>query len=373
MSRCARLLAAVLGVFILLLLTVGIPAPARAGSDTITPLSTAIRAAHFAEPLTRTAPTGIAEDQALLLALADYNKRAAPDDVGALTGFLKDYPHSGWAPALQTNLGITYLHYGYFSRALDAWEQAWQEGRNATEPSAKALVDGAIGRLAELDTDLGHTKRLAALLQEIAHRPVAGSATEAVQTAAETLPLVGNKDYHLFNCGPEALRALLLSLGAKAKELDFLGFYHAGEDGTSLAEVAHLADKAKLQYRLTFRTPGQPVPMPAVVHWKVGHFGAIVAMAHGLYHVKDSALPGGELWITPAALDAEASGYFLVPAQVPAAAGWRAVTDSEAEGVGGRAGPTRRSQDRSGWTRRRTALLPGRACAATTSANRPSA
>lgn len=34
--------------------------------------------------------------------------------------------------ALLTDLGLAYYHYGYFSRAIDAWEQAW--GRAVQSP-----------------------------------------------------------------------------------------------------------------------------------------------------------------------------------------------------------------------------------------------
>ena len=69
--------------------------------------------------------------------------------------------------------------------------------------------------------------------------------------------------------------------------LDFLQWYRAGPDGTSLAEVGQLAEKAKISHRLVFRKPGQAVPVPAVVHWKIGHFAAIIGEANGRFHVVD--------------------------------------------------------------------------------------
>ncbi len=79
-----------------------------------------IHAAHFAEPLVATAPTDGQEDLALAQAVASYEGRSDPDDFGSLLAFLAKYPHSGWNSALLTNLGLAYLHSGYFSRALDA-------------------------------------------------------------------------------------------------------------------------------------------------------------------------------------------------------------------------------------------------------------
>src|SRR5438309_11563458 len=60
----------------------------------------AMRAAHFAEPLVATRPTTPVEDQALAAALADYNRRTAPEDLSSLATYVAVYPHSGWVAAL---------------------------------------------------------------------------------------------------------------------------------------------------------------------------------------------------------------------------------------------------------------------------------
>ncbi len=63
------------------------PARAAIGSAVAAPVSDAIRAAHFAEPLVATAPTPAIEDLALVRALVSYERRAKPDDVSSLTVF----------------------------------------------------------------------------------------------------------------------------------------------------------------------------------------------------------------------------------------------------------------------------------------------
>ncbi|KAA3445852.1 peptidase C39 [Mesorhizobium sp. SARCC-RB16n] len=299
-------------------------------------IASAIRAGHFAEPLIPTAATSAEEDQALLDALAIYNQRPIPGDVTSLTKFLEEYPHSGWAPALNTNLGLSYLHDGYFSRAIDVWQKAWVDGKDATAPQARALVDRAVGELAQLDANLGRTEQLTALLKDIGKRPITGSVTEAIQTASEQIAPAKLATRHLFICGPLALKQLMLARNASFEKVDFLQWYKAGDKGTSLAEVGQLAEKAGLSYRLVMRQPGQPVPMPSVVHWKVGHFAAIVGEANGRFHIKDTVFPTPDLWVTEAALDAEASGYFLVPSDVPLDQRWRAVEMAEAATVWGK-------------------------------------
>jgi RHS repeat-associated protein len=296
-------------------------------------------AAHFAEPLIAAGPTTPAEDQELLQAIAAYERRLASDDFTSLTGFLAAHPQSAWRVALLTNLGLSYLHYGYFSRALDAWEAAWRDGKDLTERKPRALVDRAVGELVRLHAELGHVERLAALLDEIGDRPVSGPATEAVQIARETLWVMRTDPKHLFLCGPIALKNLMLEHHASLDQVRFLDKYRAGPKGVSLAEVARLADEAKLPYRLVFREPGQKVPVPSIVHWKVGHFSAIVGEANGRFQVKDPVYGHQDMWVTAAALDAEGSGYFLALADESPVTEWRTASAEEAGEVWGM-GPT---------------------------------
>jgi YD repeat-containing protein len=305
----------------------------------VAPSAARFQAAHFAEPLVPIGPTSASEDNALADAVAAYERRVRADDVSSLIAFLVAHPKSGWVSALQTNIGLSYLHYGYFSRAIEAWRAAWIAGKNATDPNARALVDRAVGELTRLYASLGHTEQLSTLFDEIGDRAVTGSATEAIQVAREQLALVEKDPRHLFICGPVALRALMLAKGAAAEQVDFLQWYRAGRDGTNLAEVARLADKTKLDYRLIYRAPGQHVPVPSIVHWKVGHFAAVVGENNGFLRIEDPVFFGHPHWIAPEALDAEASGYFLAPAGAGEDESWRAVSDPEASTVWGK-GPT---------------------------------
>jgi len=341
-SRAKRLLlAVVIGLLSVTLprdVALAAPAAATPTVGAADSLEAAIRGAHFAEPLIVTRPTAPEEDQALEQALAAYGTRTAPDDMAALTAFLARYPRSGWAPALLTNLGISYLHYGYFSRAIDAWRAAWREGKDASEPHAKTLVDRAVGELVRLYASLGQFDRVKDLFDEIGGRPITGSATEAVQVAREQLTLSKTDPRHLYNCGPLALVSLMRARGLRNEAVQSLPWYRAGPNGTSLAELAHLAEEAKFAARLVFRKPGEPVPLPAVVHWKVGHFSAILGQANGRYRVEDTLAAGQTIWVTQRALDEEASGYFLAPAGMAEGAGWRTVGRAEAGGVWGKGG-----------------------------------
>jgi YD repeat-containing protein len=82
------------------------------------------------------------------------------------------------------------------------------------------------------------------------------------------------------------------------------------------------------------RTPGAAVLVPALVHWKAGHFAALTKESAGRLLIQDPTF-GDDLWISRAALDSEASGYFLVPAgELPQ--GWQGAARAEAGGVWGK-------------------------------------
>ena len=106
------------------------------------------------------------------------------------------------------------------------------------------------------------------------------------------------------------------------------------QKGCSLPQVAELSGKVGLNYQMAFRNPGAGFLVPSVVHWKVGHYAALVRKAGDLYELQDPTF-GNKTWATKEALEAETSGYFLVAAgALPA--GWRAVDEKEGATVWGK-------------------------------------
>jgi YD repeat-containing protein len=98
--------------------------------------------------------------------------------------------------------------------------------------------------------------------------------------------------------------------------------------------VQEIAARAGMNYQTAYRTSGAAVIVPAVAHWKVGHYAAIVDRGNGRYIVQDTTF-GEDIRVSPTTLDEEASGYFLVPAG-PLPAGWRRVSAAEGDQVWGR-------------------------------------
>jgi YD repeat-containing protein len=72
------------------------------------------------------------------------------------------------------------------------------------------------------------------------------------------------------------------------------------------------------------------------MHWKVGHFAAVVGESEGLYEIEDPTF-GENIRVSRRTLDEEGSGYFVVPAG-PLPKGWRVVSAAEGERIWGRGG-----------------------------------
>jgi hypothetical protein len=148
-----------------------------------------------------------------------------------------------------------------------------------------------------------------------------------------------------FKCGPGALsRILRLQPTADpARSLKVLQEVQSTLDGLSLSAVEAISKRAGMGYQMAFRSQGAPLLMPAVVHWKLGHFAALLGRnASGRLLVGDPTF-GEDIIMSASALDEEASGYFLVAAgQLPA--GWRHVSPTEGGRIWGR-GDTGNSHD----------------------------
>jgi hypothetical protein len=353
----ARLLCLVAAIFTL---CAGAPGWATTPVSDATNPEAIFFALGFEEPLVSTAPTSSEEDEDLSRALKSYQEAAGDDPLGPLEEFLVDHPQSGWRVALLTNLGLSYYHRGFFSKTIEVLEKAWMEGQAATDPRAKALVDRAVGELLWMHARLGHSERLAALLEDIGDRPLTGPATELLTGAKEGLSTMWNEPGVAYLCGPMALRNLLLAQGTPPDKFDFLDLYRSGPQGVTLAQLGNLADRAELSYRLVHRKPTEPVPVPAIVHWKVNHFAAIVDEREGQFQIEDPTFGEG-LSISRAAIDAEASGYFLVLGANAALVGGTLAQMRQAKSEGWASRPQTSQMQRRLLTISRSNVVPGAA------------
>ncbi|HEY2106109.1 MAG TPA: RHS repeat-associated core domain-containing protein [Candidatus Binataceae bacterium] len=282
-------------------------------------------------------PVEATENRALAQALIQYQgalrRDASRDAVAPLTDFLRAYPTSRWRAALDLNLGIIFRQTGHMSRALAAWQRAWDLSRHATEPNARALADYSVGQLAEFEAYLGRIENLAPLLAEVKGRPMHGSGAANISAASQGLAEMRTRPQDAFRCGPMALHRICL-LQHRTDGVLKLEQSRSTTRGTSLVQVAELAHQVGLNYQMAYRTAGAPVIVPAVMHWKVGHFAAIIKRSGGRYQLEDPTF-GENILVSKATLDDEQSGYFLVPVG-PLPKGWRPVAQIEGARIWGR-------------------------------------
>ena len=292
------------------------------------------RAHIFQEPLVPVGgePTA-AENTDLAAALMGYARRNGPDDFTSLTSFLDRHPGSPWTAALLTDLGLEYYNTAHYSLAIDAWSNAWSQATNVRDAKGVALVQRAFGELLRMDSRLGRMDELERLLNSIGTQPPAGRADQRVVDAQEALWSMKNRPQLAFRCGPLALRSIRIAQGLPGSSDAEIFKSASTQRGFSLPQVAELSRKIGLNYQMAFRNSGDFV-VPSVVHWKVGHYAALVRKAGGLYELDDPTF-GNKTWATRQALEAETSGYFLVAAgALPA--GWRAVNEAEGATVWGK-------------------------------------
>jgi RHS repeat-associated protein len=303
-----------------------------------------IRVRVFEEPLVPVGAEPSAEENAALAAaLLGYAKRNGPDDFASLTGYLAQYPQSPWRTALLTDLGLEYYNTAHYSLALDAWREAWLAGKDATDAQGKAIADRAVGELSFMYARLGRMGELEALLQSIESRSLTGPGAQKIVGAREGLWFMKNRPDLAFRCGPLALKSIELALDAQSP-LDLEIFNSAStQQGFSLSQVAELSRKTGLNYQMAFRERGGAIVFPSVVHWKVGHYAALVRKEGDLYLLQDPTF-GNNTWATKEALEAEASGFFLIPPGL-LPQGWRSVDEKEGGAVWGK-GQTFGNDDR---------------------------
>jgi hypothetical protein len=148
-----------------------------------------------------------------------------------------------------------------------------------------------------------------------------------------------------FKCGPSALARILAIKPSpdSADGLQVLSRARSTPDGLSLSAVQAISVQAGMKYQMAYRSPGTPMTVPAVVHWKVDHFAAVLSKDRsGRFLVADPTF-GEDIVVSASTLDEEASGYYLVPPG-PLPTGWRTVDASEGDRVWGR-GDTGKNHD----------------------------
>src|SRR6266487_4424969 len=286
-------------------------------------------------------------------AVIAFRDRPSKDDMSGLRTFINTRLWSAWTPSLLHQLGVAYLENGYFSLALDAWEQAWKylnKGTFAQGSLEQSLADEVFSRLITANLRLGQKQRVRELVEaEAGDSKLGGPATQALNKAMELLHYFDTKAEENASCGLRALNANGRHQAAGYKELvpdvddpQQIADYIA--NGISLPDLAERAPEGGINYQMAFRSGDAAIPTPAVIHWKFGHYSALTEKNGDLYRLEDPYL-GFNNWVSAQALTAEGSGYYLVPKTKTLPAGWRSVSSAEGQKIRGRHCTHGRSED----------------------------
>jgi YD repeat-containing protein len=294
----------------------------------------------FEEPLT---PMSVApvdgENDALAKAVLAFKKQNEMENVRALTAFIEKYPDSRWVPSLKLNLGLLRFSTGYISQAMELWTAAWQASKNETGVEQKAIADRAIAEILQLNAKVGRTSEIESLLNEIKGRAFQGSMEQKVRATRESLVQMRARADRSFRCGPLAIASLLAVKKGKYEFNKTIDDYPSTAQGTSLLENKELAKKLGLDLQIARRKAGAAVIIPSLIHWNLGHFGAVTAKAADRYQIKDPTFgPDNNMSIGADVFDTETDGYALVPAG-PLPPGWQTVSDDEGAKVFGKGVP----------------------------------
>ncbi len=278
------------------------------------------------------------ENRVLVRALQDFKKRTTRDDFSAITRFLDDHPQSAWNAALLLNLGIECRRTGWWSKAMESFETSWNLSKDTTDLCGKAVADRAVGELAQMNAWVGRFEVLDPLMTEIGGRVFKGPSTVKISSAKEGLWMMKNRPEVAFKCGPYALDRICASVDPKNAFNEKIRLAQSTQQGFNLAQVQKLAKDLKMDYQMAKRSPGAGLMVPAVIHWKLNHYGALLKERDGMYLLEDSTFDpsyGHQCWVSKAALEAEASGYFLVPkGKLPQ--GWQPVEVKEGQTIWGK-------------------------------------
>lgn len=289
----------------------------------------------FEEPLV---PIGgdpsAAENIALAGAIERVHAGDAREGRAALGAFLVAHPATVWRASVLATLGSMEAGSHAYTRALESYDAAWRLAKDASGSDAKAVADFAISQAIALAASFGQLEKAETRIKHLGTRELSGAAAVNVSAARETLYMMRTDTEHVTLCGPAALMALHSHVnGVDVKSPGALTSFKGSIEGTSLLDLEHLADAAGMSLRKIKRDADAPIPVPSIVHWKIGHYATVVDQVGGRLRIVDRSRQQ-DYWIDQDTFVDESSDYFLV-GEGATHAGWHAVSREEADTIVG--------------------------------------
>src|SRR5580693_10446478 len=111
------------------------------------------------------------------------------------------------------------------------------------------------------------------------------------------------------NCGAVALHQLAIALKGTNADTSIIDSAPVPFNGFSMTELLNLSLKAGLDLTPVEVSPDAPIPVPSVVHWKRGHYSAVVERRGDWYRLGDSSF--GRRWLKGTVIRVQSRGNFL--------------------------------------------------------------
>jgi len=270
-----------------------------------------------------------------------YQTRRDTYDLSLLENYVTAHPDSPYAPSLHYAIALAAREMARYQDTFTHLEAAWSRFESARSTLARDQADRVVAELAVMHAQLGHREALRPLFASLRTRPPFGASAERLNHAWEGLQTMELDPGRAYLCGPLALRAVWQASHEIRVAVDpRIGAVRSTHQGTSVAQLVEVASSAGMNLRAVRHPIGTPWASPMVIHWKLGHFAAIIDQhelgeGHALYLLRDPTF-GEDRWTTGAILDQEASGVVLASAADARTANWVAVSDDEARSTWGR-------------------------------------
>ncbi|MGH7953402.1 MAG: cysteine peptidase family C39 domain-containing protein, partial [Limisphaerales bacterium] len=248
--------------------------------------------------------------------------------------YVADNPNSPYTPWLENSLATIYRNAGRITPALSHWKDVWEKLKNSNDSESQNEANHALAGQAELLTMLGRTDELHDLLKAAEGRTFSNPADrERIEKAKEGYMMMLRYPELNFRCGTLALAEIARMQGKPQSTINALVQEPSPKEGISLLRLVQLSRQYGLDLVAVKRTDDTPLPTPCIVHWSQNHYGALLEYRPDLGSYRE--IFDDPKWIAASDVDAEASGYFLIPEnQRPAS--WPIVSDSECSQILGR-------------------------------------
>ena len=262
-----------------------------------------------------------------------------PTGLQALEAFITNYPASSWIPSVHAHLGKAYRESGRDTLALQHWETAWVATSGYSSGAGKHVGDYTLAHWAQLLSSLGRYETLLSLSGEAQGRILDhGPLSQMWARTREATVDMGLRPGASYRCGTYALYGVATALGLNFDRRAIMSM-PSPATGFSMQNLADFSSRLGLGLAPVHRDSGTQIAVPCVIHWSQNHYGAILALEKGLYRVVDPTFVHPR-YMTPDTVNAEASGYFLVPLdRLPP--GYRQATYAEMGTVFGRGQPNK--------------------------------